>query len=1250
MKHFVWKKRTAAFLAVWMSCSLASVLLAAPLRTLPLTVTGYTGTETLTDFPVLVRLSEQIEGFSYADCAPDGADVSFTLEDGTALAREIDTWDPHGESLIWVRIPALTKNLAFECRYDDSAVTAQPASQSDGSVWKPSGYIGVWHMDEVDAKDSTGLGADGTGKGNQTTDGAIGPGQLFDGHSKIDCGAGPAAAFDKGFSVECWVRPDLFGGDRVFVWKGGCFSAKMSSASQLRFTTLGLTHHDIGGADLVQGEWSHLVYTFLPGQADGFHLYKDGALLGQKQSSAIKTPPADSKLFLGATSGDDQNLTGVLDEIRISKVVRSADWARACHETMSSPSFLSPGSILFRGDNALKVEAAPFEVGSPEPSYGLHQEFPSGTAIDCSAPPAVTNEAAGFIARCTGWKLLDADNVLVASGQEPRCTVTQNGGFVRLIWSYELSYRVTAAAEAGGSVDRTVGWYDEGEAVTITATPEGGKSYVRWSGDVPAGQERNLTLTFPVTNPASVTAHFDPVIYVSPTGDDSDGTTWETAFQTIETALDFAVDGETIKVGEGRYPTESTLKIDKGVRIIGAGDRDKIILDGQDARRVLEMACATGLVSGVVIERGYGWGGGGVLISSGVISNCVVRNCTKKTGRGAGVSVNGGLLTHSMITNNLGSNDRGAGVYVGGGAVENCLIAYNVMKGTGTGGGLSSHGGKIRSNTIIHNRCDQGGGVFCSYYGSIYHNNIIQHNTFYSSEAVHNHKDLSVSIRCQYNCVYPTDGLKGLNVEAEPLLAADGLTLLPGSPCIGAGGKHQEVGPWDRIVVPPTDIFGRMRSDPPDIGAAQYVVPTKPTCSLSVPRVVFLPDEAVFTAQASGFSGEALRYDWDFDGDGAVDRSSETPSVSVVLPVGSHEAKVTVSDGTSSASATYGKTTVYPASRTIYVSDGNPGARVPYATWETAAPDIQTALGMAADGMTVIVADGTYAPDATIMVLGAVHLRSQNGYEKTILSGSLKRRTIWIDNVDAIVEGFTIRDGAASCGLGQNVRLNNGTLEGCRVTACAEYPAQGGAICSELNPTRFVRILRCIVDNNKVTGQGPAGIDLRGKNIIVENCLITNNVSLSSGGFTGAGIKSGAQQVTIRNCTIANNHAKLGPAGIAGTPALIENCIVTGNTTLDDGADSNDIAAGTLRNNCVYPSMKDYTGQEGMVVADPLFKNEAKGDLRLRSASPCVNAGYLGEWPEGAVDLAGKPRVKSRRIDMGCFEMDAWTGTMLFVR
>ena len=40
-------------------------------------------------------------------------------------------------------------------------------------------------------------------------------------------------------------------------------------------------------------------------------------------------------------AGDSRNFPGKVDELRISKVVRSADWLKASHDTVSDAAFLT---------------------------------------------------------------------------------------------------------------------------------------------------------------------------------------------------------------------------------------------------------------------------------------------------------------------------------------------------------------------------------------------------------------------------------------------------------------------------------------------------------------------------------------------------------------------------------------------------------------------------------------------------------------------------------------------------------------------------------------------------------------------------------------------------------------------------------------------------------------------------------------------------------------------------------------------
>jgi len=50
------------------------------------------GTETLTDFPLLVSLNAS--NFDFAKAKPDGTDLRFTTPTGTLLSYEIEKWDP----------------------------------------------------------------------------------------------------------------------------------------------------------------------------------------------------------------------------------------------------------------------------------------------------------------------------------------------------------------------------------------------------------------------------------------------------------------------------------------------------------------------------------------------------------------------------------------------------------------------------------------------------------------------------------------------------------------------------------------------------------------------------------------------------------------------------------------------------------------------------------------------------------------------------------------------------------------------------------------------------------------------------------------------------------------------------------------------------------------------------------------------------------------------------------------------------
>ena len=135
-----------------------------------ITAPGFSGTTTITNFPLLVKISaNQPVGFTYA-AVESGDDIHFYDESGTALAADCDTWDVTGESIFWVKVPKFSKTSKVTMCWG-AAEGATPVVPAAGETW--SDYKGVWHMSE--AKESTtNAAATAFGPKRLSVDGVVG--------------------------------------------------------------------------------------------------------------------------------------------------------------------------------------------------------------------------------------------------------------------------------------------------------------------------------------------------------------------------------------------------------------------------------------------------------------------------------------------------------------------------------------------------------------------------------------------------------------------------------------------------------------------------------------------------------------------------------------------------------------------------------------------------------------------------------------------------------------------------------------------------------------------------------------------------------------------------------------------------------------------------------------------------------------------------------------------------------------------
>ena len=302
------------------------------------------------EVPVPVRISTAlIPDFDYAETA-NGTNFEITDENGSILPYEIDVWNPSGESLLWVKVPDCRDGQVLSIVYGRTNADMTTCSSN---VW--SAYAGVWHMNEVLARDSTSGHYDGQTATGVTlrAQGRIGPSLAFDGtYSKgvscsgVSCGEVlPNSRLTGGMTVSCWVKPSTYSGERAFFGKEGLISMRFSSESKVTVTTPGIQNFPVTNLTLqAVGEWCHLAVTFNEQPFVSCFVYTNGVMAGSyvpraNDNIGYKDSENYTEMFLGRNQWDDEPFKGEIDELRFSPCVLTAGDIAATYAAMTKTSF-----------------------------------------------------------------------------------------------------------------------------------------------------------------------------------------------------------------------------------------------------------------------------------------------------------------------------------------------------------------------------------------------------------------------------------------------------------------------------------------------------------------------------------------------------------------------------------------------------------------------------------------------------------------------------------------------------------------------------------------------------------------------------------------------------------------------------------------------------------------------------------------------------------------------------------------------
>jgi len=513
------------------------------------------------------------------------------------------------------------------------------------------------------------------------------------------------------------------------------------------------------------------------------------------------------------------------------------------------------------------------------------------------------------------------------------------------------------------------------------------------------------------------------------------------------------------------------------------------------------------------------------------------------------------------------------------------------------------------------------------------------------------------------------------NITAEPKLASPS-HLSAGSPCLGAGTAAHVSG---------VDIDGEPWSNPPPMGCDQF------NASATGPLAVSIHPE--FTTVAKGFAlnlvgdirGNCNASVWDF-ADGNI--LSNRPFASHAWATAGDFSVVLRAFNSSFPAGISATQLIHVVDGFYYVSLSSTNPVSPFTSWGTAATNIQDAADVAAVGGTVLVTNGVYRNGGRVAYPGmtnrlvinkTITVRSVNGPSVTAIEGHQNPTNILGDDAircvymtnRATLSGFMLTNGASLLDGNEAFDYNlytgggvysesaaevvtNCVIVNCassdygggaeqgtlidsilRGNSCLNGGTGGGADAATLNHCSLFSnwstqngggvsrstLNRCLLTNNASTNGGATAFST------VNNCLLVGNTAIWGGGDYGS---------IMYNCTIVSNSAQIGGGG---NGSVLYNCIAYDNSA----PDGTNYAYGIQRYSCTTP----WPGGSGNFTNAPLFVNEAGGNFRLQSNSPCINASANALAPSGP-DLDGNPRIAGTTVDVGAYEFQSPTSVIAY--
>jgi hypothetical protein len=292
--------------------------------------------EAHTEVPVLVVLDAS--RIDYGSTQIGGADLRFIGASGKLLEHEIESWNPDGNSFVWLRVPAIAPQNQVQPHiemYYGNPAAADP--KTPHAVWDAD-FVSVHHMRTL--ADSTANGHDGESPTPPSAvPGWIGGAGRFDGyddHVKL-MGESDYDLADA-VTVEAWIRVQVFDKAYQAIVTKGDDAWRLHRENYTDFVGFGtdtasMMNDNLSGMTSVNdGEWHYVIAVFGGGQKK---IFVDG-LPDATQDYAGPLELTNHDVLIGENQQNwYRSFAGDIDEVRISSVARGRGWIAVQMRSMS---------------------------------------------------------------------------------------------------------------------------------------------------------------------------------------------------------------------------------------------------------------------------------------------------------------------------------------------------------------------------------------------------------------------------------------------------------------------------------------------------------------------------------------------------------------------------------------------------------------------------------------------------------------------------------------------------------------------------------------------------------------------------------------------------------------------------------------------------------------------------------------------------------------------------------------------------